>query len=317
MRLLRLLTAFAATPWAMSPDRLEAAIAVLNEAANRGHDVQVRAEVETEAPRPSASLFALDGKPAGSGTQQSVVAVIPVWGVISHRAHMVDDICGPGGTSTEKLSRAVNSAIADPNVKAIVFDVDSPGGSVFGVQEVADEIFKARGTKPILANANSLAASAAYWIATAADELYVTPSGEVGSIGVYAAHVDVSKAQELKGLKTTLVSAGKYKIEGHPYGPLEEEAATQMQARVNDYYDAFTKAVGKFRGVGVDAVRGGFGEGRTVGAKQAVTEGMANGVETLQETINRAAKLARQAERQSGTGSRALADARIALASAA
>jgi hypothetical protein len=66
MRLLRLLTAFAATPWAMSPDRLEAAIAVLNEAANRGHDVQVRAEVETEAPRPSASMFALDGKPAGT-----------------------------------------------------------------------------------------------------------------------------------------------------------------------------------------------------------------------------------------------------------
>ncbi len=317
MKLVRLLTAFAATPWAMLPERLEAAIAVLNDAATRGHDLPVRAEIEGSMAAQAGVAVAADGKPGGSAQQQSVVAVIPVWGIISHRAHMVEDICGPGGTSTEKLSRAINGAIADRNVKALVLDVDSPGGSVFGVQEVADEIYKARGTKPILASANSLAASAAYWIAAAADELFVTPSGEVGSIGVYAAHVDVSKSQELKGLKTTLVSAGKYKVEGHPYAPLEAEAAAQMQARVNDYYDAFTKAVGKYRGVGVEAVRSGFGEGRTVGAKQAVAEGMANGVETLQETINRAAKLARQAERQGAAGSRALADARIALVSAA
>jgi capsid assembly protease len=308
MKLLRLITAFAATPWAMMPDRLEAAIAVLNARAGE-NNADLSALVAPVAARPTA-------QPAGNSP--GVVAVIPVWGVISHRAHMVDDMCGPGGTSTEKLQSAIRSAVADPNVKAIVLDIDSPGGSVFGVQELADDILAARDIKPILANANSLAASAAYWLGTAASELHVTPSGEVGSVGVYAAHVDVSKSQELKGLKTTLISAGKFKIEGNPYQPLDPEAAAQIQARVNDYYDGFVKAVAKHRGVGVQAVRDGFGQGRTVGAKDAVTAGMADQVATLDQTIQRAMKLARQTERSATAGnSRALADARIRIARAA
>lgn len=315
MKLLRLLTAFAATPWAMMPDRLEAAITVLQARAN-GQQVEamLRAESDSEHAGPSVEAAKTSSAPVNNA---GVIAVIPVWGVVSHRAHMVADICGPGGTSTEKLQQTIRGAVNDPNVRAIVLDIDSPGGSVFGVQEVAAEIFAARDAKPILASANSLAASAAYWIATAASEVHVTPSGEVGSIGVFATHVDKSKSQELQGLKTTLISAGKYKTEGNSLGPLDEEAMSAIQSRVNDYYDAFVKDVARFRGVGVADVRDGFGEGRTVGAKQAVAAGMANGIATLEETIARATKLARQAERQGGSAhSRALAETRIRIASA-
>lgn len=314
MNLIRLLTAFAATPWAMLPERLEAISAIL---LQRHGELSsgisgLIGPVEPAAAAPAAN------KP---GQQQGVVAVIPVWGVIANRAHMVEGVCGDTGTSTEKLDARIKSAIADPNVRAIVLDVSSPGGSVFGVQEVARTVFEGRSVKPILANANSLAASAAYWIASAATELHVTPSGEVGSIGVYGAHVDISKAEEMQGLKTTLISAGKFKTEGHPYGPLESDAAKAMQARVDEYYGEFVRGVAKHRGVGVDDVRNGFGEGRTVGSKQAKAENMVDEIATLEETIARAQKLARQAERQSQstTGAapaRELAAARLAIASA-
>ena len=157
-----------------------------------------------------------------------------------------------------------------------------------GVEELSAEIFQARGQKPITAVANSLAASAAYWIATAADELVVTPSGEVGSIGVFAAHEDVSGMLEQAGVKVNLVSAGRYKTEGNPFEPLTEEARASIQGRVDEYYEQFVSAVARNRGVKRSEVRNGFGEGRVVGAKQAVSLGMADRVGTLDETINRA-----------------------------
>jgi len=213
------------------------------------------------------------------------VAVLPLYGVIAQRAGMMTDTSG--GTSTEQFTRQFRAAMADTQVGAIVIDVDSPGGTVSGVEELSAEIYGARGEKPIVAVANSLAASAAYWIATAADELVVTPTGEVGSIGVLAAHEDASVRFEQQGVKTTLVSAGKYKGEGNSYEPLSEEARGYLQERVNDYYDLFVRAVARNRGVGVAAVRGGFGEGRVVGAQQAKALNMADRVETLDATIER------------------------------
>ena len=88
--------------------------------------------------------------------------------------------------------------------------------SVYGVAELADQIQSARASKPVVAIANSLAASAAYWIGCAAGEFYVTPGGEVGSIGVWQAHFDYSQAIASEGVKPTLISAGKYKVEGNP-----------------------------------------------------------------------------------------------------
>lgn len=302
MRLLRLVSAYAATPWALDFDTLEALSALL-ERASRGDrltESELRASVEAKADRPSY---------AAVGAKENV-AVVPITGLIAHRAHMVNDICGPGGTSTEALDAAIRAAVDDPTIRSIVLDVDSPGGSVFGVHEVADTIFAARSKKPIAAVANSTASSAAYWIASAAHELYVIPSGEVGSIGVFGKHVDTSKADEAAGKVTTVISAGKYKAEGE--GPLSTDAKAAIQARVDAYYTQFVRSVAKHRGVAVDAVRNGYGEGRTLGAQAALAAGMVDGIETLPNVISKYARRTTEAANKP----RALADAQLRLAAA-
>ncbi len=192
-----------------------------------------------------------------------------------------------GLSSAEGFAAQFKAAINDSRVGAIVIDVNSPGGAVSGVDEVSKLIFDARGTKPVVAVANHLMASAAYWIGTAADELVVTPSADVGSVGVFAAHQDVSAALDRAGVKVTLISAGKYKTEGSPFEPLSDDARAAIQERVDEYYDMFTKAVARNRGVSVSDVRGGFGEGRVVGAQQAVATGMADRIETMDRTLER------------------------------
>jgi capsid assembly protease len=261
------------TPWAILEEKLSAIVEMIEFHMTGGRlteeDVQIQLGARVEpAPRSSGA-----------------VAVLPLLGVISHRANMLSNFSG--GTSTEKFSAMFRNAVADTSVKAIVLDVDSPGGSVDGVDELATEIFQARDSKSIYAVANTLAASAAYWIASAAHEVIVSPSSEVGSIGVLAAHQDFSEFDKKTGIKTTLVSAGKFKTEGNEFEPLADDARAALQSRVDEYYGMFTKAVGRNRGVTASAVRDGFGQGRVVGAKKAVELGMADRVATLDETLAR------------------------------
>lgn len=258
------------TPWAILPGKMAEIMALLRFQANGG---------KFSAEELQARGYGADAAPGERST--GAVAVLPVFGTIVPRANLMTEMSG--GTSAERLATRFRQLVNDPNVSAIVLDIDSPGGAVSGVQEVATEIFKARGKKPVVAVANHLAASAAYWIGAAADELYVTPSGEVGSIGVFCAHEDWSAAMDTEGIKVSFISAGKYKVEGNPYEPLGEEARAAMQARVDDYYDAFTRDVARFRGVKQTDVKNGFGEGRVVGAKEAVRLGMADKVATLEE----------------------------------
>lgn len=274
-----ILQAIHETPWAILPSKLAEIVAV---AERHAAGLQLSAE---EVAAVKAAARKPDFRAAGA------VAVLPLFGSIFPRANLMTEMSG--ATSAERFGAVFRSALADTSVVALVLDVDSPGGAVQGVPELADLIFQARGQKPIVAVADHLAASAAYWIATAADEVMVTPSGEVGSIGVFAAHEDVSRALDQQGVTVNLISAGKYKTEGSPYAPLGEEARAAIQARVDDYYNAFTKSVSRGRGVSVADVRDGFGEGRVVGAAEAVRLGMADKIGTLDDAIARAAKLAR------------------------
>ena len=213
------------------------------------------------------------------------VRVLPMYGVIAQRAPLMAE--SSGGTSIERFTVRFREAIADPGIGAVVLDVDSPGGAVSGVEELSAEIYRARGAKPIVAVANSLAASAAYWIASAADELAITPSGEVGSIGVFAAHEDWSRALDAEGITVSLIAAGKYKTEGNPYQPLTEEARAAVQGRVDEYYGMFTKTVARNRKTPVATVREGFGQGRVVGAREALDLGMVDSIETLDDILAR------------------------------
>jgi signal peptide peptidase SppA len=213
------------------------------------------------------------------------IAVLPILGTISHRGGMLGE--SSGGTSVEGFTMRLRQALSDPAIGAIVLDIDSPGGNVDGVAELADEIYAARDAKPIVAVANALAASAAYWLGTSAGEFSVTPSGEVGSIGVWAAHMDASAAYEREGIRATIVRAGKFKAELNPFEPLTEEARAALQERVDDSYDMFVRAVARNRAVSVSDVRGGFGEGRVVTARQAKAMGMVDRIETLDQAIER------------------------------
>jgi signal peptide peptidase SppA len=264
------------TPWAILPAKLVAILDFISIKAAGGNLTAEEIEQRIGAGRrPTA-------RTAGA------IAVLPLYGVISQRMNMMS--AASGGTSIEQFTSGFRSALADPQVGAIVLDVDSPGGSVQGVAELADEIHRGGRQKQIIAVANSMSASAAYWIGSAANELVVTPSGEVGSIGVLAAHQDVSEAQEKIGVKTSLVSAGKYKTEGNPFEPLTDEARAYIQARVDEHYGMFLKSVATQRKVSLDTVRDGFGQGRMVGAKAAVKLGMADSIGTLDETIARLSK---------------------------
>jgi signal peptide peptidase SppA len=278
---LRIITAFFAAPWAIMPEKLDAMSSFLRFAATGG---KYSADDVAEKIGPKAAMS------AAATNQPTTIAVIPVHGIIDQKAARVDDISGPGGTSTERTARLFRAAMNDDTVKAVVFDIDSPGGTVYGVAELANEIYKARGRKPIVSIANSLSASAAEWIASQSDESVITPGGEKGSIGVYAMHTDISKWLENDGTKVTLISAGEFKVEGNPYEPLSDEASAYIQSRINEYYSMFTKAVARGRGVPVAKVKSDFGKGRVFGAEDAVRSGMADRVATFEETIDRLAR---------------------------
>jgi capsid assembly protease len=267
----KVLSAVAGTKWAILPEKLETICALL--AARSEGKSATKEEIQ------AALELRHQDAPVASGN----VAVIPVYGVISQRMSAFDDISG--GTSCEAISGAFKTALADPAVTSIVFDIDSPGGTVTGVPELAAEILAARGQKPIIAVANGMAASAAYWIASACDKLVVIPSGEVGSIGVYMTHQDVSAAMDKEGVKMTFIQAGKYKTDGNPYEALSDSARADMQDGVDKFYDMFTAGVAAGRGVSQGTVKADFGQGRMLLAKDAVAIGMADEVATLEEVI--------------------------------
>lgn len=281
MKYAHILQAVYETPWAIIPERLATILAILHERAAgyvpTAEEIHARLELHAVADHDALQAGPLPQRVTGS------VARMPVFGILTQRGGMTET--SEPLTSTIKLTQDFRQLVADDSVGAIVLDVDSPGGSVFGIQELADEIFRARGQKPIVAVANSMAASAAYWIASAAESIVITPGGMAGSIGVIAAHDDLSGALEREGIKITLITAGKYKGEGHPAQPLTDEARAAMQDLVDGYYDSFVGAVARNRGVKAAEVRGGFGEGRVVGAKQAVALGLADSIGTLDETM--------------------------------
>ncbi|MCX4146767.1 MULTISPECIES: S49 family peptidase [Paraburkholderia] len=141
----------------------------------------------------------------------------------------------------------------------------------------------ARSGKPIAAVANSVAALAAYWIASTATTFYITPGSEFGSIGVFAAHQNHSTALKDEGVKTLLIGAGRYKTEGSPFAPL---SPTARQRR----HDCFSHAVSRNRGVDVVRVRSDIDQRRTLGSQVATNELMMDGVATLDEVVGKLAR---------------------------
>lgn len=215
------------------------------------------------------------------------VAILSLRGLITPNPSLLSILFGGGGGGLQAFRAQLRSAVGNDNIEAIVLNIDSPGGSVKLLPETAAEIREARDKKPVVAVANTLAASAAYYLGAQANEFVVTPSGEAGSIGTIAIHWDDSKFFEEMGSKPTIIAAGKFKAEANPYEPLSEEARQMLQGIVDDYYEQFVQDVALGRGVSADAVRNGFGEGRCLTAKNAVAAGLADRVESIEQTISR------------------------------
>lgn len=226
-----------------------------------------------------ATERAIARKPGG-------VAVIPVKGVISPRVSIFDLLFGGGATPPAWVARQLQRAVDDDSIKAVVLDYDTPGGSVFGVEEAASAMTALRGKKPIIAQVTGSCASAGYWLASGADEIVANPTSIIGSVGVYMVHEDLSKLYEEIGVKVTYIKAGQYKVEGNSEEPLTVEAEAHLQEMVDDYYRLFTEQVAKGRNVATSLVRGErFGQGRAYVAARAAERTMIDRVRTMDDTL--------------------------------
>ena len=270
----RILIEVSSAPWAILPEKLAD---IRNFLRSRVNGIEI-----TEA-----ELQAMNGGRADTHRLQQVgsVAVIPVFGTLIDRANMLTEFSG--GTSTEMLRAQIQSAASDPSISSIMLDINSPGGSVAGITETHQVILDARGQKPVTAAVNAMAASAAYWLASASTEIVMTPSGTAGSIGVFALHEDLSGAAEQAGVKMTFISAGRFKTEGNPFEPLSDEARRAIQADVDKFYEMFVRDVAKGRGTTAQNVRDNYGQGRMLLASSAKAAGMADRIEAFDMTLAR------------------------------
>lgn len=184
------------------------------------------------------------------------IAVVSVIGTLVSRSGYLD--AASGLQAYGDIAEAIATAMDDASVRGVILDVDSPGGEVGGLFDLVEQIqaIRSASAKPLWAVANESALSAAYAIASAADRLYVTRTGEIGSIGVVAVHVDESGADAKAGVAWTFLFAGDRKVDGNAHEPLSERARATIQADVDRLYAEFCTLVAANRGLSPEAVRG-------------------------------------------------------------
>jgi signal peptide peptidase SppA len=267
------------SPWAITPAMLEE-IQNIYLTHLRGDKIDIK------------GVEARMGKPLNNEHREydvrDGVAVIQTHGVIAKRMNLFTQISG--GVSTEHVARDFKAAIEDPEVRAIIMDIDSPGGTVDGTQELAEVVYNARGKKPVVAFTDGVMTSGAYYIGSAADSVYI--SGDlvsVGSIGVITRHVDVSRAEEKMGIKTTDIFAGKYKSIASQHKPLSDEGRESIQDRIDYMYSIFVADVARYRGVSVDTVLEDMADGRIFIGRQAIEAGLVDGVSTFDGLVDKLA----------------------------
>lgn len=211
---------------------------------------------------------------------QGGILIIPVSGVLLNRFSYQ---FGRYATGYQYIEKAYNRGMGDPEVKGIALVIDSPGGEVAGNFELVDKMFARRGEKPVRAYAADHAYSAAYSIASVADSVVVSRSGDVGSIGVLTAHVEYSDYMEQMGVKITFIFAGKHKVDGNPYEKLPAAVKARMQERIDRIYGEFVGLVARNRGMEEQAIRDT--EALIFDAHNAVDAGLADTVGAMEEEL--------------------------------
>jgi signal peptide peptidase SppA len=268
MKLLDVIT----SPWAVLPDQLRE-IQSIYATHLKGDKIDIAA-IEARLGRPLANdQQTYDIRPGG-------VAVLSLEGVMAPKANLMMQISG--GVSTQMANTQIESAIADPRVNALVLAIDSPGGSVFGTPELAATVAELAKIKPIVTVSDATLASAAYWVGSAANAVFISgPTVQVGSIGVVASHNYDPRAAGT----TTEITAGKYKRINSSAAPLSTEGKAYMQSQVDHLYSVFVDAVAANRGATPAAVLEHMADGRVFIGQQALDRGLVDGFATVDAVV--------------------------------
>jgi len=255
--------------WAIQEEPFRAAVARVN-----GLDLQVHVRAQKAAGPPQAAAANRDYQPAGDG-----VAVINLSGPMQKYVSSLS-----GGTSTVAVRRALRTAVRDETVRSILLRIDSPGGTVSGTRDLADDVAAAAAEKPVHAYIEDLGASAAYWVASQATKVYANPTAMVGSIGTFAVIYDFSAQASMIGVKVHVLRAGDFKGAGQPGTEVTAEQLAEWQRIVNELNEHFIRGVSAGRKLSLGATRA-LADGRVHIGQAAADLNLIDGVQTFDATL--------------------------------
>lgn len=259
------------------------------------------AELETAPPQPGASRF------VGSGARQTRhgsfvrasgnTAIVTIDGSLVNRGAWIG--ASSGMTSYEGIGAQLDDIANDQEIKNVLIDMNSPGGEATGMFMVASKVRQLSKKKRVVAVVNDMAASAGFGIVSGADEIVVSPTSVVGSIGVVMMHLDRSGEMQMKGIRPTFIHAGAHKVDGNSFGPLSDEVRAALQRDVNTFYDRFLETVEAGRGKSrLSANKARATEARTFIGQQAIDAGLADRIGSFEQVL---AELQRPAASSGGT----------------
>lgn len=272
-----------ASVWSMEPNAAAAmweTIRSTNLAAHVSAALALRSLKDDEPPAPKSQI-----EKVSAGRNQTV-AVVPISGtMMKQRSSM-------GGTSTVQARRDIRQAVADPDVSAVLLNVESPGGVVAGTADLAAEVKAARRKKLLWAHIDDIGASAAYWVASQAGQVFANANtAMVGSIGTYQLVYDVSASAEKDGVKALLFATGPLKGAGLPGTQVTEEQQRYFQGIVDAMQAEFDSAVRSGRGLSAKELAD-VRHGGVFTAAEAVDRKLLDGVRPLERTIEALAEAA-------------------------
>lgn len=207
------------------------------------------------------------------------IAVIEIAGVLIHRGDWIGQ--SSGQTSYEGIAAQIEAAASDPAVRGIALEIDSFGGEVAGVFDLADRIREIRGSKPVWAFVAEHAFSAGYALASQADRILLPRTGSVGSIGVVVMHADLSRQLDQDGVRVTLIHSGQHKVDGNPYEPLPENVRDDIQREIDVLRFLFAETVAAGRNGRLSQEAALATEAATFRGTDAVAAGLADEVTDL------------------------------------
>lgn len=260
---MRIWNRIAGEPWAIT----ETALHTILEIAAR----------ENESPQAVAAKLGRNLQNTYSVTERDGVAIIPVTGPLFRYANLFTMISG--ASSYELIARDFTAALENPQIKGIILDIDSPGGEVNGVSELSNMVFAARGKKPVVAYASGDAASGAYWIASAADEIVVSETSALGSIGV------VGMYQGKSGKSAEAVEIVSSQSPHKRLDPTTDDGRSRLQIRIDSMADVFIETIARNRNVSAENVQNHYGGGDVMIGAKAVSAGLADRIGSLEGLI--------------------------------